>query len=490
MVTTSIHERLRSAFPEAGIGSAVEVRSGMVRESGVRLSRPFSERHLHCVWYDAKLRPPGLTTLDGEPVVVEDPGAWNLEAGPDFLGAVIRIGKEERRFSGDVEIHIRGSDWNAHGHQNDPRYRGVKFHVTYHAGPSIADHLPPGTLEIPLQPALQRCPEFDFHAIELTAYPYGERAVHPPCRAILETWDADRKMELLKKAGQSRLLQKAEMLHERIEQVGDEQAFYEQFMIGLGYRDNKAAYRQLARLLPLSRLRELSQGDWNHAYALLAGAGGLLPDPDALTDPEAKVYVRACWDHFWRDRDRLAGEPLTRSDWKLSGLRPMNFPARRLMAAAQKFSTDEVFRDLDTLNGLRIDQALSAWMRMMGPWEDSFWSRRVSWDGKWRPGNAATLIGTDRLQILFTNLVVPWMAVHRTPPEALIGLDSLPAEGTTSVLKQAAFYLFGPDMPSIYLKSGLRQQGLLHLFHEFCLRDRTRCVSCLFPGLLGQADSP
>ena len=55
---------------------------------------PFSERHVQAAWYDPEFRPAHLITTTGEPLTVEQPGRWNLEAGPDFLGAVLRVGRE------------------------------------------------------------------------------------------------------------------------------------------------------------------------------------------------------------------------------------------------------------------------------------------------------------------------------------------------------------------------------------------------------------
>ena len=72
----------RAAF-YAGLG-----RTGVqkVGERGTRVRRfPWSERHLQCVWFDPELRPAGLKTGFGEDILVEDPGIWNSEAGPDFL---------------------------------------------------------------------------------------------------------------------------------------------------------------------------------------------------------------------------------------------------------------------------------------------------------------------------------------------------------------------------------------------------------------------
>ena len=46
---------------------------------------PYSERHLRCVWTDPAYRPAVLPAAGGQTVSIENPGRWNLEAGPDFL---------------------------------------------------------------------------------------------------------------------------------------------------------------------------------------------------------------------------------------------------------------------------------------------------------------------------------------------------------------------------------------------------------------------
>src|SRR5690606_10324207 len=73
----------------------------------------------------------GLTTTEGAPVVVFDPGRPNTDAGPDFVGARLRIGETDWR--GSVEVHTTSSGWFAHRHHTDPRYNSVVLHVTLHA---------------------------------------------------------------------------------------------------------------------------------------------------------------------------------------------------------------------------------------------------------------------------------------------------------------------------------------------------------------------
>ncbi len=56
---------------------------------------------------------PSSSTADGRAVRVVHPGKWNLLGGPDFTGARLRFGDSpEREVTGDVEVHLRATDWD------------------------------------------------------------------------------------------------------------------------------------------------------------------------------------------------------------------------------------------------------------------------------------------------------------------------------------------------------------------------------------------
>ena len=85
------------------------------------------ERLLHYVWKHKMLPLRMLTTSDGQEVEVIDPGLHNHDQGPDFFNAKIRLG--ETLWAGNVEVHLRSSDWYRHGHESDPAYNNVILHV-------------------------------------------------------------------------------------------------------------------------------------------------------------------------------------------------------------------------------------------------------------------------------------------------------------------------------------------------------------------------
>ena len=86
-----------------------------------------NERFLHHVWSQRVFQFEPLLTKSGEPLQILQTGLYNHDAGPDFFNARLRIGGAE--WAGNVEIHLRSSDWNRHGHQSDPLYGNCILHA-------------------------------------------------------------------------------------------------------------------------------------------------------------------------------------------------------------------------------------------------------------------------------------------------------------------------------------------------------------------------
>ena len=87
-----------------------------------------NEDFLQYIWQHQLLEG-GLRTVDGMPVVVERPGALNRDAGPDFIDAHVRIGGT--LWVGNVEVHVKASDWNRHNHSTNHAYDNVVLHLVF-----------------------------------------------------------------------------------------------------------------------------------------------------------------------------------------------------------------------------------------------------------------------------------------------------------------------------------------------------------------------
>ena len=70
-----------------------------------------------------------MKTTDEDDIEILQVGRINSDAGPDFLEAKLKIG--ETIWAGNVEIHVRASDFILHGHKTDPNYEKLILHVVY-----------------------------------------------------------------------------------------------------------------------------------------------------------------------------------------------------------------------------------------------------------------------------------------------------------------------------------------------------------------------
>ena len=451
--------------------------AALVRESAAEEDHfHFSERHLQCLWFDSKLRPSTLHTGSGEPVIVEHPGQWNLEAGPDFLNAALLVGAEKRRIHGDVEIHIHPKDWQRHGHARNPRYSALAAHITYF--PGTAAPLPAKTIQIAFQPALKHTPLFSFENIDLTAYPFLPFPAHNhPCAMRLAQYTQEQRMHLLESAGEERLRRKTGRMAQAIAEQGAEQALYEEMMAAMGYKPNRTAGRQLARTIPLHALREESAGRPFTAYAILAGAAGLLPEKIATSlDADARKFVRQLWDEWWKHQSPWNHVRMSRADWQLHAIRPANHPLRRLAAMADIFIGDTPVMPLLATP----DKDPTKWLQRMQahlsqPSAITFWRHRAGLGGKVHAAPVA-LLGPDRTAALLANVIVPWTAATGGDVSPLLPL--LPPEEDNTVVRQTAQMLFGHDHNPRHYRTGLRLQGLMQIFQDFCLPARHLCADC------------
>jgi hypothetical protein len=259
-----------------------------------------------------------------------------------------------------------------------------------------------------------------------------------------------------------------------------DQILYEEIMTALGYKNNRAPFRYLAEQLPLETLRKASGRNTLKAYALLMGVAGLLPaQTPSRWDAETRAFVRQLWDHWWKHQAAWSARALRRKNWKLSGLRPQNHPQRRLMLAAILFTReDNLTRSLTALNTTSADECLRKIAAFFQPAADTYWQCRLTFAGK--PQSAMiSLMGTSRVAAIVSNVCVPFLAAlgNRQVMHPAF-LRRLPPEEDNQIIRQTAHNLLGPDHnPDLY-RSGLRQQGLIQIFHDFCLTDRSRCENC------------
>lgn len=484
-------------------------------------SRCGDEKLLQAVWHYRLLRGTELTSVSGKRIEVIDPGRWNHGAGPDFLDAQVRIDGVE--LAGDIEIHVRASDWERHRHGRDFDYNRVVLHVflesddratqdVLHNGRPIERVCLSGELLGDIE-SLQQVIE-----LEDLAEPIPARA--GACQQALMRLDAPFIRRFFDAAARERMERKIRRIAEWARNESADQVLYQTLLAGLGQKANRTLYFLLARRVTFEELRSvvapLPASEVTLAVeSILLHVAGLLSLPmQAATcsgpplDAPTQEYLEALSRHWSRlcgyFQDRLMA-PTSR--W-FAGIRPASFPQRRLAGLARllvelnfRDGLAQAMRCLLSSSLARSPKSQREWSREIAalsatfsPDGASYWRQRFTLGGK-PTRQPIKLIGNQTARHLVFNGILPFLlydARHRHDQSAEEHLwrlhDLFPA------LEQNAVTRFmhnrvvkGLPAGSVDMRYERTQQALLHLFYDCCQGDLHDCSQC---GLLGDAPAP
>ena len=122
---------------------------------------------------------------------------------------------------------------------------------------------------------------------------------------------------------------------------------------------------------------------------------------------------------------------------------------------------------------------------------DDYWSRHCMLGGRAQV-KPVELIGAARAQEIVTNIVLPFVAAyaragsdHNLEAKARSRYVALRAMEVNSLLRLASGQFFAaPGVARKFLKTERRQHGLMQVFQDFCLNDKSICQRCHFPKLV------
>ena len=258
----------------------------------------------------------------------------------------------------NVEIHVYSSDWRAHNHTVNPEYDKVILHVFLwkSAGEppkrSAPDPYPSKSyalhganiFELELKDYLTKGILDLNDELDFDSYPVLHQFNYGLCHKPLARLSKEKLTHLLNAAGDARIFTKMERFHDRIIINGYEQTFYEGIAEALGYPSNKEPFQKLAGALRLNTLKELLPKRIRqaekvlHIQSLLFGTAGLIGfnslDTSDLTADDRKYFekLQNLWEKKYRSR--APATLLTQGHWKFGGIRPANFPWRRIAGLA------------------------------------------------------------------------------------------------------------------------------------------------------------
>jgi len=422
---------------------------------------PYGEDLLQFIWEQRLFAPHGLCTTDGRSVEVLKPGRIQRNSGPDLADAQIRI--DGQLWAGTVEVHLRSSEWNSHGHQFDPAYENVALHVVFKHDAEVR------TVRGNTLPTVELMSRIPKDSIEMhLRLMQGQGFV--PCAQQLPSVDPGRVGPWLERVLVERLERKTLAVEDLFRQLnGDaEGTIYHMLARAFGLKVNAEPFGMLAHALPL-RMIQKYRDDILRTEALLFGQAGLL-QVDMVDD-----YPRG----LQQEHAALAKlhdlRPAPVAAWKFGRMRPVNFPTVRIAQLAQLLMRcNGTFAHL-----LEVDDVREL-HQLMDLIASDYWTTHYQFD---RASAAKPKrLGRTGADHLIINAVVPALfALGRLQGRPSLAdramglLEQLPSESNALLDGWAALGLRSD--------TAARGQALIELRNSYC--GQRRCLSCVIgTGLL------
>lgn len=409
---------------------------------------------MHYVWKHRLWLAGDLRSIDHQPIQVIDTGQLNHDAGPDFFNAKVNIGG--KCWCGNVEMHLRASDWYRHGHQEDPAYNSVILHVVHLSDCRVTrtdgQIIPQMILPCAADFAEKYSHFINNPANELCCAPH----LHSLPPVMVHSW--------LDALAFQRLYAKAEAVRTRADRYAGhwEQAVFITLARALGAGINGDAFERVAASLPLRLLHKHSDSIVS-LEAFLFGQAGLLegtpPDP----------YVEHLQQEYQFLRNKFSLQPLNNLLWQMARMRPQSFPHRRLALLAAM-----CLNGFDLLQRIR-DCATEADARQLFSLHLSgYWTTHYSFG---RPSAAinTTALSRSTIDILVINVVLPVMMAYGE----WIGDEQMMARATALgefIPPEKNRYTARFTAAGVACNNALTSQAMVQLHTQYC--NLRKCLQC------------
>lgn len=412
------------------------------------------EDFLHYIWKHKLFSQNNLETTEGEKIDILNTGIHNTDAGPDFFNAKIKIGKT--LWAGNVEIHLRSSDWQKHNHNLDKAYDNTILHVVYDHDLKLTGK---NNLQIPTLTLSEKINN-KFIARYESLISSRHRI---PCEEEISKVNSITIDSWLERMMVERLERKSTDILERLKQNKNnwEETFYHLLAKNFGFKLNAQPFEELARSLPLAVLAK-HKNNLLQTEAMLFGTAGLLGKKYTEDYP---AFLKKEF-NFLKTKFKLTDG--IHAPWKFLRLRPANFPTIRIAQfAALVHRSSHLFSKI--LECKNTDQVV----KLFDVSASEYWDSHYVF-GKTSPAQKRNF-GRSATENIIINTAAPVIfayGIYRNEEKykeiALKFLEDIPSENNSIIKKWESL--------GIKSENAFRSQALLELMNEYCVEKK--CLSC------------
>lgn len=411
------------------------------------------EAFFHYLWKHKSLNPL-LQTVEGSRLQILNPGIHNQDGGPDFLLARIRI--DDTLWVGNVELHVKGSDWYHHKHHLDESYNNVILHVVGVHDKTAHDQSGLALNTLCLDGAFNPNLIERFESI-------SRNLLWVPCMNLIKDVESIILLQSLHSRAVERLAIKAERIKQELQTSNNdwEECCYRLISKQFGSKVNISSFEVLCQGLP-ARILMKHHDNIFQLEALLFGQSGLLHSRLRESYPvELKKEYR-----YLSAKYKLS--PMPGYLWKFLRIRPAGFPTLRIAQLASLYcKRQKVFQEI-------IEQEnIHDLMDFFDLHSSLYWDTHYIFGKKSK--KKLKRFGKQSIQLLLINAMIPLLHLYGEQmnkphlcDRAIAFLEDLPSEQNAIVRRW--------DEIGVRVWNALESQGLIQLKSAYC--DKKRCLEC------------
>ena len=411
------------------------------------------EDFLHYVWQHKKFDLTSLKTQQGETLQISHVGSQLPQAGPDFFNAQMFI--DAQKWAGNVEIHLKASDWYAHHHQNDVNYDNVILHVVWECDAPVYRS---DQTEIPvlvLQDYVDSDVLLQYEQLrQKKNWINCEYGIQDVPQFVMKNW--------LERLYFERLEEKVQPILTLLQENNNdwEATFFCFLAKNFGLHANGEAFLQMAKHLPFSVIRKESF-DVAYLEALFFGTLGLIPQQPQDTYTQD---ILALYDYI---SVKYQLQTPLHSTVAFFRQRPDNFPTIRLAQLAKLYHQQkQLFSDVMQTKNLK------GFYRLFQASVSEYWESHYNFE---KPSVAKEKALTKSfIDLLVINTVVPFqfafakMQGQEDYEFSFDLVEEIVAEHNSIITH---FRQIGLEAQNAF-----ESQALLQLKNKYC--DANRCLHC------------
>ncbi|GGE36612.1 DUF2851 family protein [Psychroflexus planctonicus] len=416
------------------------------------------EDFLHYVWKFAKFNTKELKTTAGEHLQIIRLGTHNQhESGPDFFNSQIEI--DNQRWAGNVEIHLKSSDWYAHGHEKDDAYQNVILHVVWEHDVDIYRTDQSVIPTLILKDVVEASAEKNYHQLMQNQLKWIN------CEADFNSFEELKLKSWLERVFVERLEEKSKLIQQMLHQSKNnwDEVLFLMLAKNFGLKINGEAFLSLAKSIPFQVLQKCAQSQLQ-LEALLFGQAHLLEKKDV----ENAYFLQLKNEYAYLvQKFQLKNKAVL--PVQFYGARPTNFPSIRLAQLASLYHQNQhLFSALmNVKNSKEISKVLAIQLH-------DFWQTHYTFEKESK--HRKKQLSANFIHLLIINTVAPiqfsfakFTNNFELENSSIALLSNLPSEKNKVIEKYNA-------LREQTATNALESQALLHLKKKYC--DRHNCLQC------------